>query len=314
MDVYRLVGQTLRETRPDAFFESGWVNPAPAQALAHTFRYGDEWDVFDREYPFPGLAQHFTYAAVQRSVLGQRPNVGAVFGGFNRPVADEWLGAALALGAQVSLGSDLTFLNNPDGLAALRALLVHHRPFAGTTRTGGEGFGLHPTWAATTAGDLTFVALLNQSPASQTMTLDLATAGLPLAPGETALAYDVAGASFARVGASLKAEVPGQTLRLFVLRRTQGVVWTTSGYEEQPIGPAGPGWRVRLSGPGDVPGRVSLNSPGGPPAAVLLDGAPLAPGEGYTFDPATGVLEVRYTHAGLVPGGTNPVRTLDVLR
>jgi hypothetical protein len=322
MDVYRLVAQTLREARPDAFLESGWVNPAPAQALAHTFRYGDEWDVFDREYPFPGLAQHFTYAAVQRSVLGQRPNVGAVFGGFNRPLADQWLGAALALGAQVSLGSDLTFLS-PDGLASLRALLVHHRPFAGTTRTGGEGSGLHPTWAATTAGDLTFVALLNQSPASRTMTLDLATAGLPLAPGETALAYDVAGAGFARVGASLTAEVPGQTLRLFVLRRTQGVVWTTSGYEEQPLGPAGQGWRVRLSGPRDVPGRLSLNSPGGPPGAVLLDGTPLAPldpgaggagAEGYTFDPATGVLEVRYAHAGLVPGGTNPVRTLDVLR
>ena len=332
MDVYRLVAQTLREARPDAYLESGWVNPAPAQALAHTFRYGDEWDVFDREYPFPGLAQHFAYAAVQRSVLGQRPNVGAVFGGFNRPIADQWLGAALALGAQVSLGSDLTFLS-PDGLAALRALLVHQRPFAGTTRTGGDDFGLRPSWAATVAGDLTFVALLNDAPADRTIALDLADAGLPLAPGETALAYDVAAAGFARVGARLSAEVPGQTLRLFVLRRTTGVVWTTSGFEEQPLGSAGTpgatdpparGWRVRVRGPRTVPGRLQLYFPDGPPAAVTLDGRPLtsfdagaerpAGAEGYTYDASTGHLEVRYTHAGLVPGvEAQPERTVDVL-
>src|SRR5262249_20695279 len=151
--------------------------PAPAQAYAHAFRYGDEWDTFDREYPFPGLAQHFAYAAVQQGLLGQRANAGAIFGGFNRPVADEWLGAALALGAEVSLGSDLTQLS-AGGLAQLRALLVHARPFAGTTRTGPEDFGLHPSWAVTTTGDLSFAALVNASPGPEPRALSLADAGL----------------------------------------------------------------------------------------------------------------------------------------
>ncbi|HEV2124345.1 MAG TPA: hypothetical protein VGW38_16445, partial [Chloroflexota bacterium] len=81
MDIYRLVAETVRSAKPDAFIESGWVNPASAHPYAHTFRYGDEWDTFDRAYPFPGLAQHFTYAAVQHGLLGQRPNSGAVYGG-----------------------------------------------------------------------------------------------------------------------------------------------------------------------------------------------------------------------------------------
>ena len=339
MDVYRLVGETLRQARPEAFLESGWVNPAPAQALAHTFRYGDEWDVFDRAYPFTGLAQHFTYAAAQRSLLGQRPHVGAVFGGLNRPIADQWLGAALALGAQVSLGSDLTLLN-PEGLASLRALLVHHRPFAGTTRTGPEHFGLRPTWAATTVGELTFAALLNESAAPRAMSLDLQAAGMALAPGAEALAYDVAGGRFSRVAGTLRAEVPAQTLRLFVLRRSPGVLWTTSGYDEPEAGQPGGGaiLQVRLRGPRTVPGRLHLYLPGGPPGAVLLDGRPLpalpgdgagtapaeggpaedagGPGEGYAYDAATGHLAVRYAHAGLAPPGASgerhPERTLEL--
>jgi hypothetical protein len=175
------------------------------------------------------------------------------------------------------------------------------------------------------AGDLTFVALLNESPAPRTMTLDLAAAGLALAPGETVLAYDTSADLFSRVGATLSAAVPGQTLRLFVLRRAPGVVWTTSGFEELPLAPAGTagaGWRVRLSGPRDVRGRLEFHLPGGAPAAVLLDGAPLAALEpavpagvaGYSYDAATGRLEVSYAHAGLVPGGATPLRTLDVLR
>jgi hypothetical protein len=320
MEIYRLVAQTLWSVKPDAFIESGWVNPATAHPYAHTFRYGDEWDTFDREYSFPGLAQHFTYAAVQRTVLGQRPHVGTVFGGFNRPIADQWLGAALALGAQVSLGSDLTFLSS-EGLAALRAMLVHYRPFAGVTRTGGAAPGLLPEWASTTVGDLTFLAVLNRTAGPTTSTVRLAAAGLSEAH-DGAVAFDAAAARSSRVGDLLAVEVPARSLRLITLRQTPGVVWTTSSYEVQPH-PTG--WRLLLRGPQDVPGRLHFHLPGGAPRAVILDGQPLpaapAPGSpapaGYAYDAPSGVLTVHYPHAGLPPA-TSPhdpglARAIDIL-
>jgi hypothetical protein len=321
LDVYRLVAESLRAVKPDAFVESGWVNPAAAHPYAHTFRYGDEWNVFTREYPFPGLAEHFRYAAIQRGLLGQRPHVGAVFGGLNNPVADQWLGAALALGAQVSLGSDLTFLS-PEGLAGLRALLVHHRPFAGETRTGPEGFGLRPSWAATTVGDLTFLALVNEAQTAQRMQVGLAEAVPAWGPNDVALSYDPASGQASRVRDTLAAEVPAQSLRLIVLRRTPGVVWTTSSFEQTAL-PGG--WRVLVRGPAAVGGELKFHQPGGPPRSVLLDGRPLplldpnrpAGAEGYTYDGADGVLTLVYTHAGLpapASGTPLPVRTLEIVR
>jgi hypothetical protein len=316
MDVYRTVAQALWSVKPDAFIESGWVNPTTAQPYAHTFRYGDEWDTFDRRYPFPGLAEHFTYAAVQQGILGQRPNVGAVYGGLNRPLADQWLGAALATGAQVSLGSDLTFLS-PEGVGLLRALLVHQRPFAGTTRTGPEGFGLEPDWSATTVGELTFVGLLNRQQAPRHLEVPLAQLGLNVSAGSTVLAYDANDSRYVRVRDVLAADVPPQTLALFVLRATPGVVWTTSSFEEQAVNG---GWRVVVHGPSDVAGMLQFHLPGGAPSAVLLDGARLAPltptasdgAEGFTYDPV-GVLTVHYAHAGLQPGASSqPARTIDV--
>ncbi|MBI3971656.1 MAG: alpha-galactosidase, partial [Chloroflexi bacterium] len=321
MDIYRLVAESLWSVKPDAFVESGWVNPAAAHPYAHTFRFGDEWNVFDREYPFPGLAQHFTYAAVQRSLLGQRPNIGAVFGGFGPSLTRQWLGAALALGAHVSIGNDLT-LASPESLAALRALLVHYRPFAGTTRTGDEHFGLRPNWAATTTatttGELSFVGLLNREHDAQIMALRLVDALPNATPGATYLAYDVEAARYVHVRDVLRVEVPAQTFRLFVLRRAPGVFWTTSSFEEEPL--AG-GWRIAVRGPAAIGGRLQLYLPGGAPRAVRLDGVPLPRmaadsfeaadvREAYTYDAATGVLTLRYVHAGV----GYPARAIDVAR
>ncbi|MBI3973236.1 MAG: hypothetical protein HY332_18330, partial [Chloroflexi bacterium] len=338
VDIYRMVAKTVLAAKPDAFIESGWVNPPVAHQYAHSFRYGDELNRSDNEYPFPGLLQHFRYGAIQRALLNQRPNIGAIYGGFNTPVADQWLGAALALGAQVSLGSDLNFLT-PEGFAALRAMLVHQRPFAGTTRIGPEHYGLRPAWAATTIGGLTFVGLANEQPDTQRIEVPLSevlpagardTGGTPGTGGGDYLAYDVFQNRFARVEGVLAADVPAHGLALIVLRRTPGVVWTTSSYSETT---SSAGWHVYVRGPANVQGRLQFHlprtapstapgaAPRAAPGAVLLDGrrlGPLTPDapEGHDYDPATGVLTLRYRHAGLATDAASqsPVRVIDVLR
>ncbi len=309
LDIYRFVAQTLWSVRPDAYIESGWIDPLPAQMFAHAFRDGDEWKVFDHGYPFPGLSQHFRAASIQRALLGQRANIGAVYGqiaGGDRPIAEQWLGAALATGSQVSLETDLTALD-PDTLARLRAFLASLRPYAGTTRIGPEGYGLDPAWAATTVGDLTFAALVNREPDPQRIEVALADLGLGApAPGPT-LAFAPSTGTARLLGGSLVAEVPPETLQLFVLRQTPGVVWTTSACEVQPLPD---GWRLQVRGPEGVEGRLLFYLPGGAPARVLLDGRPLALEPATTdagaapaadtafYDATTGVVTLHYAHRG----------------
>jgi hypothetical protein len=316
MDVYRLLAESLWARKPDGFVESGWVSPATAHPYAHTFRYADDSAVYDFGYPHPGLVQHFDYAVVQR-LLGQRGQIGAVTGGLGHPVADQLLGAALATGAHVSLGSDLTFVS-PEGFAALRALLVHYRPFAGETRTGPECSGLCPSWAATSVGDLTFVGLMNREAAPRRLAVRLA--DLPdaaSAPDAAYLAYDVAAERPFGVREALAADVPAQSFRLFVLRRAPGVFWTTSSYEATAHER---GWRVAVRGPAEVAGQLQFYLPGGPPREVRLDGrllaAPAPDGEGATYDPASQVLSIRYGHAGGsgAPSGPLPARTIEIDR
>ena len=253
--------------------------------------------MYDFGYPHPGLVQHFDYAVAQR-LLGQRGQIGAVTGGLNRPIGDQLLGAALATGAHVSLGSDLGFVA-PEGFAALRAHLVHYRPFAGETPAGPEFSGLCPSWAATSVGDLTFVGLINRSAAPQRVEVRLADLPDARLAGGDSPAYDVAAERPVGVREALAADLPGQSFRLFVLRRPPGVFWTTSSYEaETQQG----GWRVTVRGPVEVAGHLQFYLPGGPPRQVSLDGRQLGPpapggGEGATYDPATQVLSIRYLHA-----------------
>jgi hypothetical protein len=135
--------------------------------------------------------------------------------------------------------------------------------------------------------------------------------------GSAVLTYEANDARYVRVRDVLAADVPPETLTLFVLRATPGVVWTTSSFEEQTVNG---GWRVVVRGPSDVAGMLQFYLPGGAPSAVLLDGTPLAPltppasdgAEGFTYDPV-GVLTVRYAHAGLQPGAASqPARTVEV--
>lgn|GEM_PF-840448 len=319
LDIYRFVAQTLWGIRPDAYIESGWIDPMPAQRFAHSFRDGDEWNVFDHGYPFPGLALHFRAASIQRVLLGQRANIGAVYGqvaGGDRAIAEQWLGAALATGSQVSLETDLPALD-PDTLASLRAYLANLRPYAGTTRTGPEGYGLDPAWAATTTGDLTFVALVNHEHEPQRLEVTLADLGLGDPASGPTLAYAPGTGAAHRLRGSLVSEVPPETLQLFVLRQTPGVVWTTSDDEVQPLPD---GWRLQVRGPEAVEGRLLFYLPGGAPARVLLDGRPLALEPATTdagaapaadaafYDAATGVVTLHYAHRG---AGTPRVLEID---
>ena len=119
-----------------------------------------------------------------------------------------------------------------------------------------------------------------------------------------------------------------QTFRLFVLRRTPGVFWTTSSYEAQT---QEGGWRVAVRGPEEVEGHLQFYLPGGSPPQVHLDGRQLgAPTtdewEGATYDPATQVLSIRYAHAGsggapstgptgpTGPAAALPARTISIVR
>ncbi|HET7769137.1 MAG TPA: NPCBM/NEW2 domain-containing protein [Chloroflexota bacterium] len=321
MDVYRLVAESLWARKPNAHIESGWVSPAAAHPYAHTFRFADDWNAFDYGYPNGGLLQHFDYAVVQRA-LGQRGQVGASYGGFNRPLADQWIGMAMATGGHISLGSDLTFVR-AEGYAALRAQLVHYRPFAGETRTGTECQGLCPSWAATHVGDLTFVGLMNREREGRRVEVRLADLPGGAAASSGAVAYDVAAGRLARVGETLAAEVPAQTFRLFVVRRTPGVYWTTSSYETESLGT---GWRLSVRGPAAVEGHVRFYLPGGAPREVRLDGRTISvprPGqwEGASYDAASQVLSVQYVHdptgrAAALPRGAAamPARTIEILR
>jgi hypothetical protein len=204
-------------------------------------------------------------------------------------------------------------------LAALRALLVHYRPFAGETRTGPECAGLCPSWAATSVGDLTFVGLMNRETVPRRVEVrltDLPDTGF--AAGGEHLAYDVAAGRPLRVRDALAADVPAQTFRLFVLRRTPGVFWTTSSYE---VGTQEGGWRVAVRGPADVEGHLQFYLPGGRPRQVRLDGRELgvlAPDEWESaiYDPAAQVLSIRYAHAGQsgAPAASLPARTIEIVR
>jgi hypothetical protein len=239
--------------------------------------------------------------------------VGAIFGGLEHPLAHQWLGAALGLGAHVSLAGDLRVLS-PQHLAQLRGLLVHYRPFEGVTHTGGGDHGLAPEWSATTldtpTGSLTFLASLNREAAERTVHVDLVEAGVP-APASDHAVFDPESGALPAARGAVDVRVPAASLRLLVLRETPGVLWTESSYRATPI--AG-GWRLELDGPAEIDGRLVFCSPGAGAPAVMLDGSRLAPSspssppgaEGFTFDPATGVLTVGFYHRG--------TRTVEITR
>ncbi|MBX5493041.1 MAG: NPCBM/NEW2 domain-containing protein [Chloroflexi bacterium] len=288
-EIYALFAREAFARRPDAYIETGWMTPVCARPYATTFRYADEVEDYLSPYPFGGFETHFDYAVWQTLLFGQRPNMGANTGDPNRPDALTWLRGALALGAQATLSFDLTRLS-PERLVEYRAHLTHLRPFEGETRFDAA---VPPTTVAHVRGPLVYTGVINREDRARTIRLDLAALGLET--GVPYTYYDVENRGFGQLTDGLAVSLPPRSFRLLVMRRTPGVLWTPSSFEETPE-PGG--LRVVLDGPPQVEGMAWLASP--PPAAVLLDGQPLAVGAtpGYQYDAAHGVLQVRYAHNG----------------
>jgi hypothetical protein len=307
-EIYELFARLISARKPDAYIETGWITPTCANRHATTFRYADEIERYDNPYPFGGFQTHLDYGLLQRTLFGQRANMGANTGDPNRPDALTWLRGALASGTQATLSFDLGKMS-PETLARYRAHLAHYHPFEGETRVDAA---VLPNTFATLRGPFVYLGAINREPRPRTEAVSLAELGLDQAARWTY--YDAEREAFGQVAGSFDVALPPKSFRLFVLRREPGVLWTPSSFEERSMDG---GLQVGVHGPANVPGTLWLASPA--PAAVLLDGVALGPlggaaadGPGYRYDAATGVLEVRYAHSGAREvvvrweGGTGP--------
>jgi len=293
LPIYQFIHDTASELKDDIYFESGWSTPQFAQAYAHTFRYGDEQSSFDFPYPFGGLRQHIDYAILQETMLGQRANMGAIRG---HPDEDSlglwWLGAALALGTQVSLSFDFTTLS-PESLSTYRCLLNHYEPFAGETYFGGP---LFTDTFATTKNELTYLGVINRDEGGKGYTLSLSDYGLN--SQTTYLVYDVFEKTYQLVKGHIDAILGGQQFKLYILRATPGLVWSNSSVS---VSTTPRSLTLNVSGPQGIRGFVEVYAPD--VREVRLDGEVLprsAPSdeteEYYLYDEVTGMLTVQYSH------------------
>lgn len=292
MDIYRLVYEEALKAKKDAYLESGWAVPNYANRFAHTFRYGDEFPEFSHRYPAGGLLEHVDYAISQKTVIGQRPNMGMVWGGAeSQRTIRSWFEAALALGTQMTLSSDLTHLP-PRDLSALRAVLVHYNAFQGDTVFLGTPW---PDSFATATGGITYLGAINREPEQKQIALQLSDYGLDL--HKPYLVYDVSAGRYFRARGSVRATLDGSSFRLFLLRDSPGVVWTNSSFEADSTAGS---LTVRVKGPRTIGGFAQILVPR--PSSVTLDGneltrsANLSIDRNYSYDESTGVLRVRYRH------------------
>lgn len=290
MPIYRFFYEQATRRKSDAYVESGWLTPTFARPYAHTFRYGDEAPDFHSPYPFPGMVEHIDYAILQKQVLGQRPNMGAIYGDPNESKVNRWwLQAALALGTHVTIGFDLTAMSE-ETLDGYRRLMTHYEPFTGTTTFGS---GLKPRTFATQRGGTTYLGVLNREERTVRFRVPLADHGI--APA-SATVYDVEADRFIRFTSPYTLTMQPESFRLYIVRQEPGVMWTNSSFEAR----AEPGGlTVTLRGPTGTAGQAAVAVP--QPRAVYMDGTALAVGDGqapsegrFAYDAVTGVLNVVY--------------------
>lgn len=294
MEIYRFIWKNATLHKPDAYIEAGWMTPLFANRYAHTFRYGDERAAFSSDYPFPGLVEHIDYAVLQKLMLGQRPNMGAIMDDPNQSeVNRQWLQAALALGTQVSLSFSLPNMSS-DTLSAYRSLLTHYDPFKGETRVSGL---FQPEIFLTQREEISYLGILNRGNEQKEFTVELADYGLD--PIETYLEYDVEENAYRPITGTMRAVVPGASFRLYLLRATPGVVWTNSSFDARRESDGD--LMITARGPASLPGNMSVYVPGA--RAVYLDGKPLSRTRRATLQPGTfsynsriGILRLEYDH------------------
>ncbi|HEX9016922.1 MAG TPA: NPCBM/NEW2 domain-containing protein [Chloroflexota bacterium] len=292
MDIYRIIYEEATRAKKDVYIESGWAVPAYANQYAHSFRYGDEFPSIEHRYPAGGLLEHIDYAALQKRVIGQRPNMGMVWGGpETQPMVRLWYEAALAMGTQMTMSVDLTRLSGRD-LAALRSVLWHYNAFEGDSYFVGVP---QATSFATTVEGTTYLGVVNRSEGTTQQTVKLADYGL--ADGVEYLLYDVLSGSYSRVKGSFQVSLPGPSFHPFLLRNTPGVIWTDSSIQ---IETRADSMRLVAKGPREIGGMAQIYAPR--LASIWLDGKELKrsttvrPGESYSYNATTGVVRLRYDH------------------
>lgn len=293
MDIYRFVYENASTSNDQVYIESGWLSPIFANPYAHTFRYGDESNEFSNHYPTPGLVEHIRYAVIQKMLLAQRPNMGAVFDDPNSSEINRWwIQAGLALGTQVVLSFNLQEMSE-ETLSEYRAMLNHYNAFEGETYIPDA---LDPRTFATQVEGTTYLGVLNPEPGNVRVSVDLSKYGLT--PRETYLAYDVSTGAGSKVRGTMGVEMPGESFRLFLLRQAPGILWTNSSFDEQE---SDEGMRISVSGPSSIDGFIRVYTPR--LKAVYLDGQPLIRTRSSTLAIGTfnyrnqsGLLTIAYDH------------------
>lgn len=291
MRIYRFVYEEAIKAKEDAYIESGWATPNFANMFAHTFRYADEFPAFEHRYPAPGLLEHIDYASIQKRMLGQRPNMGMVWGGpESQSMIRLWFQAALAMGTQMTVSTDLTHLSTRD-LSALRSTLVHYNAFQGETRY--VGMPLAQSFATTTNG-ITYLGVVNRERDPKKIAIKLSDHGLD--EEQQYLMFDVSSNRYTRVQGAFSASMRGSSFRLFMLRSEPGVMWTNSSFE---VESSETSLTVKVSGPRSITGTMQIFAPS--LNSIKLDGKELKPSTrltagGYMYAEDTGVLQLRYRH------------------
>ncbi len=295
LDLYRFVYEQATSHKPAAYVEAGWLTPTFANRYAQTFRYGDEDPGFSRTYPLPGLAEHIDYTAYQQAYLGQRSNIGAIYGDPNESQVNRWwLGAALALDAQVSLSLDLAALT-PESIAAYRTFLAAYRPFTGQVRVDD---GVQHRVFSTTRDGVTYVGILNRL---GQRTITVSAGDLGMGPQQPFFVFDTEDERAFSGRGEFSVDMAPESFRLLVVRTDSGVVWGNAR-----LTPDGPlSWQFMA--PPTVPGAVYLYLPNS--KAVYWDDVHLEPDSGGDTSPGierragSGLLKVVFP-----PGGAHRLR------
>jgi hypothetical protein len=165
-------------------------------------------------------------------------------------------------------------------LSAYRTLLTQYEPFAGVTT---YGPGLRPQTFATTRQGTTYLGVLNRSATARPIAVPLAEHGLTMS--RPATAYDVEAGRFIRLSNPFTVTMPAQSLGLYIVRQSPGVMWTNSSFSTVQSGRR---LTITLKGPSGLPGFAHVLS--GRPIRVQIDGKASA----FTYDAPTSVLSIAY--------------------
>lgn len=317
---YKLIYDLSVRLGHDPFIVAGWMAPPAARAYAHEFYHSDEYPVFDRGYPNSGLRQHVDAAIMQKLMFGQTPMIGYVWGApDDKELAAlnfDWMAAGLAMNAPPVLSYDLNALSGSE-LGQVRALLqaFQNQSHAGQTyfafaagkpylniesATGassdtnsGSDAALYPDSFATTMDDVTYLAGINRNTieeGAQKFSFTLPEYGVP--GDRPYIVYDVKRKTAQQAQYRFEATLPAETVELYALRSTPGVLWTDSNVDQSVTGTQ---IKLTVDGPAEAPGFAAIYVPGY--SGITLDGVPLAATDHTAvYDPASGLLTLTYSH------------------